>query len=292
MKLAVLSFYKYITIRNPKKFRDKHQAYCNGLGIKGKVLLSKEGINGTVSGTGKQIKLYETELIKNKIFSNIKFNKTTSSFHPFKKMIVRVRKEIVTSGIKVDIRKIGKYLSPEKLQKMYEDKEDFVIVDARNDYEHKIGKFKYAVTARIETFRDFKMIVPNLSKYKNKKLVMYCTGGVRCEKASSYLIKKGFKNVYQLERGILNYIRKFPDSYFYGRCFVFDDRLSLPSGKKNKAISFCEKCHKPSGRYINCANKYCDKLFICCEECDEKFKYSCSKTCAVKVSTEGRKSIK
>lgn len=292
MKIIVSSFYKYVEIKNPKKFQIEHQAYCNKLKIKGKVLVSKEGINGTISGTRKQIEKYENELTKNKLFSDVKFKRTESEFHPFRKTIVRVRKEIVTSGMKVEMNKVGIHLAPEKLKEMYDKKEDFIILDARNDYEYKIGKFKNAITPKIDTFREFKKIPEQLKKHKNKKIVMYCTGGVRCEKASAYMIKKGFKNVYQLDGGIFSYIEKFPDSYFEGRCFVFDDRLSIASGCKTKDISLCEKCHKPSGRYINCINKYCDKLYLCCEECDEKLKHACSKGCIHKISLLGKKCIK
>ena len=193
--------------------------------------------------------------------------------------------------MKVDMKKIGKHLGPKKLREMYDKKEDFIILDARNDYEYKIGKFKNSTTSKI-TFREFKKVPEQLKEYKNKKIVMYCTGGVRCEKASAYMIKKGFRNVFQLEGGILNYIEKFPDSYFEGRCFVFDDRLSISTGKKTKDISVCEKCHKPSGRYINCLNKYCDKLFICCEECHKKWDGCCSKTCIGKIEVLGEKCLK
>ena len=292
MEIIVSSFYKYITIKQPKKFQIEHHKYCNNLGIKGKILVSKEGINGTISGTKEQIDKYEKDLVKNKLFSDIAFKRTTAQLHPFKKTVVRVRKEIVTSGMKVDMNKRGTHLLPEKLKEMYNKKEEFVIVDARNNYEYKIGKFKEAITPKIETFREFKKVPKQLKEYKDKKIVMYCTGGVRCEKASAYMIKKGFKKVYQLEGGILNYIQKFPDSYFEGRCFVFDDRLSITSGKKTKDISVCEKCHKPSGRYINCLNKYCDRLFICCEECDGQWNGCCSKTCIGKIEVLGEKCLK
>jgi UPF0176 protein len=218
-------------------------------------------------------------LAKNKLFKNVKFKRNISDEHPFKKTIVRIREEIVTSRFNVNINKKCSYITPKQLKKSLDNNEDLILLDARNNYESKIGKFKNAITPNIETFREFKKIIPNLSKYKNKKIVMYCTGGVRCEKASALLKNNGFNNVMQIEGGILSYIEEFPDTYFEGRCFVFDNRLSIPTGNKTKDISICELCHVPSGRYINCLNIKCDKLFICCEDCDKIMNHSCSKKC-------------
>lgn len=281
--MIVSSFYKYVNVKAPVSFQIKHQEFCNKLGIKGKVLVAKEGINGSVSGTKEQIYEYKKEIIKNKLFSDLLFKDTIAEEHPFKKTIVRTRKEIVTSNLKVKLRNKGKYISPEELNNLIERNEDFIILDARNNYESKIGKFKGAITPNIETFREFKKVIKDLSKFKDKKIVTYCTGGVRCEKASAFLKENGFNNVFQLNGGIINYINQFPDKYFEGRCFVFDDRLSIPSGKNTKDITICEICHIPSGRYINCANKKCDNLFICCEECDFKLNHTCSKGCRAKL---------
>ncbi len=283
MKIIVSSFYKYIKINRLGEFQKDHQAFCNKLGIKGKVLIAKEGLNGSISGTKEQIEKYKEGLRENKLFNDIKFKDTYANEHPFRKTIVRVRKEIVTSGLKVNLKNKGKYISPEELNKLIEENKDFVLVDARNNYESKIGKFKNALTPEIELFRDFKKIIKDLMKFKDKQIVTYCTGGVRCEKASAFLKENGFSNVFQLEDGILNYIDKFPDRHFEGRCFVFDNRLSIPSGSKNNEISFCEFCHIPSGRYVNCKNVNCDKMFLSCEECCQNMKGACSKKCLAKA---------
>ncbi len=276
-KLIVTSFYKYVNLYNLEIFQKEHLDFCNKIGIKGKVLIGNEGINGSISGNKEQIKEYKKKLKSYKEFSDIKFKDTESNYHPFRKTIVRIRKEIVTSNFNVDPTKTGHHLSPKELKKMYDKKEDFVIIDARNNYESKIGKFKNAITPNIDIFRDFKKVVPKISKYKNKKVVLYCTGGIRCEKASALLIKKGFKDVSQVDGGIINYINQYPGTYFEGRCFTFDARLSVETG--NKEISICEKCHKPCGEYTNCANIKCDKLFICCDECKQEWYNSCSKNC-------------
>lgn len=285
MEIIVTSFYKYVNIKNPEKFQKEHQEFCNQLCVKGKVLVAEEGINGTVSGTKEQIDSYERELKGNVLFADMTFKRTITEEHPFKKTIVRLRKEIVTSGLNVDMKNVGERITPKELKEMYDKKGDFIILDARNDYESKIGKFHNAITPELEAFRDFKKVARQLTKYKKKKIVMYCTGGIRCEKASAYMKEKGYEKVYHLKDGILNYIEQYPDTYFEGRCFVFDNRLSITSGEKTKDIAVCNKCHVPCGRYINCANIKCDKMFICCEECDNEFRHTCSKTCRGIVQT-------
>ncbi len=277
--LIAISFYKYVSLRKVKSFRNEHQEFCNKLGVKGKVLVSKEGINGAVSGTKEQITKYKKKLKSYREFNNITFKDTAAASHPFKKTIVRIRPEIVTNKFNADIKYAGTYITPKQLKLMYDNSEDFVIVDARNDYEWKIGKFKNAITLPMDVFRDFQHSIKMLKKFKNKKIIMYCTGGVRCEKASALLRQKGFMDVNQLKDGIIKFIEKYPDSYFEGRCFVFDDRLSIPSGKNTKDISLCEKCHIPCGEYKNCKNKKCDRLYLMCDSCTKQQNYTCSKTC-------------
>src|SRR3989344_1438693 len=281
--MIVSSFYKYVEINKLEEFQKEHQEYCKNLGIKGKILIANEGINGSISGTEDQIKEYELYLNNLDIFSDIKFKRTNSDVHPFRKIIVRIRKEIVTSNFDVNVKNTAKHLNPKELKKMLDNNEELIFLDARNDYESKIGKFKNAITPKIKTFKEFKNILPQLKVYKNKKIVMYCTGGVRCEKASALLVEDGFKDVNQIDGGIFNFVQQYPDTYFEGRCFVFDDRLSISTGTNNSDISICELCHFPCGRYINCTNKICDKLFICCEECDLKSSHTCSKQCINKI---------
>ncbi len=278
MELIVSSFYKYVNL-DPETFQKEHQEFCNSLGIKGKVLVAKEGINGTISGTKEQIDQYESKLRSYKELSNITFKRNGSPIPPFKKMMVKVRNEIITSRFNVNTDKVGKHMSPKELHELYEKNADFIIIDARNNYESKIGKFKNAMTPNIAIFRDFTKVIPQMKECKDKKIVLYCTGGVRCEKASALLMKKGFKDVNQLDDGILNYIEQYPDAYFEGRCFVFDDRLSIPSGVKDSVITLCEKCNVPCGEYINCANMKCDKLTIYCPDCNKKMESACSKRC-------------
>ncbi|MBI2664291.1 rhodanese-related sulfurtransferase [Candidatus Woesearchaeota archaeon] len=274
--MIVTSFYKYCKIASPEKFRLRHQKYCDALGIKGKVLVGTEGINASVSGTGKQIAAYKKKISSE--FKKISFKDTAADSHPFKKMIVRIRPEIVTFGSKVDLRNAARHISPGTLKRWMEN-ENIVLLDARNDYESRIGKFRGAIAPDISTFSEFPKILSKLNEYRGKKIVTYCTGGIRCEKASALLKERGFENVYQLQGGVLNFIQQYPDSHFEGRCFVFDSRLSVPAGKGNKAITTCDVCTINCDRYINCKNEKCDKMFVCCDECQRKLKGACSKKC-------------
>ncbi len=277
MNTIVSSFYKYIEMKNLEEFQKAHLDYCKFLGIKGKILIGKEGINGSVSGTKEQINDYENNLKKNKLFKKIDFKHTLSKSIPFRKVIVRIRKEIVTSGLNVDLKNKGEYLEPSKLKELLDKKEDLILLDARNDYESYVGKFRNAIAPEIKTFKEFKNVPKIISKYKTKKIVTYCTGGIRCEKASAYLKEKGFKNVFQLHGGILSFINQFPGTYFEGSCFVFDERLTIPTGNSSE-ITLCQHCKTPTARYINCSNNECDEMFVCCEKCDFNKNHQC-KSC-------------
>jgi UPF0176 protein len=263
------------------KFQIKHLALCRRLNLKGRVLIAYEGINGNLTGEEKNIEQYKKELHKDSRFSDIEFKEGPTSNHNFRKMFVRIRKEIVTSGFDIDTSKKGKYVEPEELKKWYDDKEDFVIVDARNDYEYKIGRFKNAVNLKLDTFKDFPKAVKQLSKFKNKKIVTYCTGGVRCEKASAYLRLKGFKDVHQLHGGIIKYGENVGDKHWLGKCFVFDTRGAIPLDpkKQSQPITQCTLCNTPCDKYHNCSNAKCDARFIACEKCFKILNECCSKMC-------------
>ncbi len=278
------SFYKYVTMDSPEQFRDSWLQISKTLGIRGKILVGTEGINGTVSGTQDQIDAFEAKIREDPRFSDLTFRQTPADRHPFKKMIVRVRPEIIHSSFNVSLETKGDYVTSESLKTMLDNREDIILLDARNDYESKIGKFKDAIAPDIKVFRQFQDVAKNIDLPKDKKIVMYCTGGVRCEKASAAMKKEGFTNVSQLHGGIIDYINKFPDTHFEGRCFVFDARLSIPSGPKNSVITVCELCHNPAGDYINCAHKRCDKMFVVCQDCRKNMIGTCSKNCKNIVS--------
>jgi len=277
----VLSFYKYVKIDDPGTIADKHLNFCLSNGIKGKVYIAEEGINGSVFGTSKQMEAYKEHLTSFEIFEGICFKETKTDSEAFNKMHVRVKKEIVNSGFKTDLRNTAPKLSPEDLLRFYEEGKDFVIVDARNWYESRIGRFKNAITPNITHFREWPAVVESLKDYKDKTIIAYCTGGIRCEKASAYMREAGFENVFQLDGGILNYIQKYPDTYWEGGMFVFDDRKVVEPNTKEelKYIAQCEFCGKPTSYYINCHNIDCDKIIIICHECKVDNDYCCCDKC-------------
>ena len=278
-KINILLFYKFKQIENPKKFAREQLKLCKELEVFGKIFVAKEGINGSISGTIEQTEKYKKFLLSKKGFRDVIFKEEFSNEHPFKKMFVRIKDEIIRIDKKIDMKKTGKYIDPKDLLELYESGENFVILDTRNDYEWKVGKFKNAITPDIETFREFPKFVDKIKNLKDKKIVMYCTGGIRCEKASSYMIQQGFKDVHQLHGGIITFCQQFPDTIWEGRCFVFDKRLMTNINQKNLPISKCIVCEKSCDLYRNCKNPSCDKLIVMCLDCEKKMNACCSEIC-------------
>ena len=274
-------FYKYVPLKNLEKFRIRHLGLCKRLNLKGRVLIAKEGINGNLTGKDKDIKEYIKTMHRDPRFFDVELKKGFTNMHNFKKIFVRRKKEIVTSGLKVDMMKKAKYVKPKELKKWLDKKENLILVDARNDYEYKIGRFKNALNPKLNTFKEFPKVAKKLKHLKNKKIVTYCTGGVRCEKASAYLKKQGFKDVYQLYGGIIKYGEEVGNKHWEGKCFVFDTRgaININPKKQSKPITQCELCKIPCSKYYNCANTKCDKRFISCKDCIKILNFCCSKNC-------------
>lgn len=287
----VLLYYKYIKLTNPENIKLKQRKLCEKLNLKGRIIISREGINGTVAGLTRSIDPYIVQTEKIPAFSDIEWKISGSPVQVFPKLKVVVRDEIVTLGLKkkgkdLSISKKADYIEPDELLSLYENNSDFVIIDARNSYEANIGKFKNAVIAPIDNFREFPEFAKKLEIYKEKKVVTYCTGGIRCEKASAYLKQKGFKKVRQLHGGIHEYAKKTGGKYFEGEMFVFDKRLHIPVNRVNPTIiSACIYCKTPFTRYIDCSIKSCHSLFICCKTCESKNFGTCSTKC-LKVLNE------
>ncbi len=281
--IKIILFYKFVEIKDAEKLRKAHFDFCKNLGVKGKVLLANEGINGSVSGTVEQIDQYISELRKDPRFSDIEFKEEMGIENPFDKMIVRVRNEIIRLGEQIDLAKVGKYVSPQDFLDSYNDP-NTVIIDARNDYESQVGKFKNAIIPKIGTFRQFPEFIKNLNLPKDAKILTYCTGGIRCEKASAYMRKVGFTNVSQLHGGIIKFCQTIPNTDVWeGQCFVFDNRLSSPIGQDKKQINNCIHCSTMSDLYRNCKIKTCNKLIFICNECRKQMHSCCSKECMKKL---------
>lgn len=278
----VLLFYKYVEVADPEKFKDEHLNWCLNNNIKGRIFIAAEGINGTVSGLNQDIDRYKNNLRSYKIFEDVIFKEDETDEIAFNKMHVRVKEEIVNSNLKnTSLANSGKKLSPDKLLEFYESGKEFIIVDARNWYESRIGKFKNALTPRLRNFRQWPEAVESLKDFRNKTVVTYCTGGIRCEKASAYMVEQGFKDVYQLDGGIINFTKKFPDTVWEGGIFVFDERRVVEPNSKNelKYISGCHFCGEPASYYINCHNLDCDKIIVTCHKCKVENDYCCSEEC-------------
>jgi len=279
---GVLLFYKYVTFSEPEKFVEDHIVFCKSNGILGRVWISYEGINATVSGLLENVELYKHEIKRYNEFSDVWFKEDKYSSHAFKKIHVRFKKEIVNSSFgSIDLTKTATKIDPHYLNELYESRKDFLIIDARNEYESRIGKFKNAITPQLKTFRDWPDFVDSLKGLENKTIITYCTGGIRCEKASAYLIEKGFKDVYQINGGIWNYINEYPDKFWEGSMFVFDERRIITPNEKEelKHIGKCHFCGTATSYYINCHNQNCDIILLTCDECKTKNDYCCSESC-------------
>ncbi len=277
MDYKTISLYKYVAIEAPEKLKEKLRSYCEALEILGRILVGKEGINAAVSGQTKNIEKFQQLLKKDKHFADLTFRELDAERNTYHKLVVRVRREIVVFGRKVDFRNKAPYITPKKLKLLLDKKTDAILLDARNTYEIELGRFKNAAVLPIETFREFPEAIKKLNLPKDKKIISYCTGGIRCEKAAAYLREQGYKDVHQLKGGIIQYMNEFPNTHFEGNCFVFDD--SLTPNFKVKPITNCNSCGVASDVMINCHNLDCDKLFICCPICQTKTKKHCSPAC-------------
>jgi len=309
-------FYKYVEIESPEQFMDKQLNLCNSLKLLGTILVANEGINGCLSGNENDLEEYKTILSKDKKLSDIKFKEGPANNHTFKKLHVRVRDEIISSRIKTNIEKSAPYIDPKQLKRLLDNNNDFVLLDARNNYEFDIGRFKGAMHLDLDTFRQFpgrirelknnKKIyninknnkknynlinnsendIINYESLKNKKIVTYCTGGVRCEKASAFLRENGFENVYQLHGGILTYGKEVGNSHWEGKCFVFDTRgaVDIDPNSQSEPITQCVLCNLPNADLYNCALTTCDKFFTACENCLKVLKGCCSKGCRGEIN--------
>jgi len=285
LKYQILLFYCYTKINNPEKFREKHHFFCIENNIRGRIIISSEGINGTVSGKIEDCEKYMNNFKKNKLFKDLEFKIDNYNSNAFQKLHVRLKNEIVNSGIKnVDVTKEkGKYIEPSEFKEiLINEPKDTIILDVRSNYEHEIGKFKNAITLDLENFRFFSDKIVEIEKAidKSKKVITYCTGGIKCEKASSFLIKNGFKNVYQLHGGIIKYGIEEGGENFHGKCYVFDNRIVKDINKINPTvISKCLVTGEKTDRMVNCANAECNKHFPLSKKGAKKFKGCCSKEC-------------
>ncbi|MEP7104049.1 MAG: rhodanese-related sulfurtransferase [Candidatus Dojkabacteria bacterium] len=280
---TVLLYYKYVEIENPESLREAQFELCSRLSLKGRILIAKEGINGTIGGTEESCQEYIRVTSEYPGLDGMDWKISRNTEDSFPKLRVVVREEVVSFKAPVNLKNRAPYIKPLELKELLDKDEEVVILDARNDYESKIGKFKNAIAPDIKNFREFPEFVKTIEHLKDKPIVTYCTGGIRCEKASAYLIEQGFKNVKQLHGGIAKYGEEAGGKDFQGTMYVFDKRIHIPVNSENpEIISECYHCGVKVARYINCCNAECNKQIIVCEECDLKFEGGCSEECKEK----------
>ncbi len=291
MNYKVVLYYKYVRIDNPEGLKNQQMDICKKLNLKGRIIIAEEGINGTLEGTSENIETYIKELTSQRIFENVHIKLSEGSGESFPKLSIKIRPEIVAAHLgDEDVnpnQTTGRYISAEELHKLINSKAEFYIIDMRNDYEHAVGYFDNSVLMKMRNFRDLPMALKDIEHLKNKKVVTVCTGGIRCEKASGYLVTKGFEDVSQLYGGIVTYMEKYPNDDFLGELYVFDNRVVMGfnlDSEKHKTVGKCEHCKKPSTNYINCEYDPCHKHFICCKECQElEEKKVCAKCAELNV---------
>lgn len=275
MTHEVIIFYKYIHIEDPKALMNSQRAICEKLGMRGRTIIAHEGINGTYEGSTEAIEEYIKDLRKDPRFTDVFIKRSQGTGNDFPKLSIKVRKEIVTLGLGAhdDINPnetTGIHLKPEELKKWYEEGRDFVVVDMRNDYEFDVGRFKGSILPSLKNFRDLKENISELEPIKEKTVLTVCTFGVRCEKASGFLKKSGFKDVYQLDGGIGTYLQKFKDNKeFLGALYTFDNRKVISFSDNREIIGKCFFCEAKTEQYTNCANPKCNRHFLVCKSCDK-----------------------
>ena len=240
--------YKFEQLNDIEVLVPEFQSVCDDLDLKGSVYLSPNGINFSLAGSEGSIQQYLYFMEQDKRFLDIPLKKTYSETQPFRRMKVRQKKEIISLGRDdINPRELaGNYVTPKELYAMYENNEDVIVLDTRNEYETRVGLFENAVDLQLDTFRDFPDAIEQLpEEYKDKQIVMYCTGGIRCEKASAVMMKAGFSNVKQLEGGVLDYFKETGGKYWNGDCFVFDERVALDTDLNETEYIYCYICREP-----------------------------------------------
>ncbi len=297
---TTISFYCYFKIQNPQEFRNTLYRDLREIGVLGRIYVAEEGINAQVSIPSDNLEKFRNYLYAIEPLNGLRLNLAVDDDgKSFFVLDVKVRNKIVADGIDdpdFDMANKGKYVNAEQFNKLTEDP-DTVVIDMRNYYEYEVGHFQNAIEVPSDTFREqLPMAVDMMKDRKDTNIIMYCTGGIRCEKASAYMLHKGFKNVFHLEGGIINYTRQVKEkglpNKFIGKNFVFDDRL----GERitDDIIANCHQCGKPADTHTNCKNDGCHLLFIQCDECAVKYEGCCSKECqdTIHLPAERRKELR
>ena len=268
---TVLLFYKYVTIKDPAELMHYLKGLCEGLSLKGRILIAEEGINGTLEGIDADTERFLSRFLADKRFKDIDVKKSKGDGNSFPKLAIKVRDEIVSTKLPKEInprKKTGTYLKPEELHKWYAEDKDFVVIDMRNSYEIKSGHFDKTIDPGMSASRNLPDVVEKLRIYQDKTIITTCTGGVRCEKMSAYLLNQGFKNVYQLHNGMHSYMEKYPGENFKGTLYTFDNRRVMDFGGEREIIGKCEDCGVTTEDYYDSLQGNGEELqLLLCKSC-------------------------
>lgn len=287
---TVLLFYKYVTVADPGALANWIQQEAHNKNLTGRVLVADEGINGTLEGLHKDAEAFAELFLADPRFSDVSVKQSEGTGSAFPKLSVKVRREIVgTQFQKEDAdpeRKTAPRVSPEELKCLITEDENLVIVDMRNDYEYKAGHFKGSVHPGLVASRDLPDKLHLLEPYKEKKVVTVCTGGIRCEKMSAYLLSNGFSDVYQLEDGIHAYMQRYPGEDFLGALYTFDTRKTMHFGGSREVVGTCYLCSEKTEHYTNCGNDFCHLHFLVCTACMGDERTFCGDVCRELVAAK------
>lgn len=281
----ILAYYHLSPISNPHEEVKLHKDFFSELDVTCRIYISEQGINGQMSAVKADAETYMTWMLQRPGFENIKFKIHPYYENVFPRITVKYRKQLVALDSDWKPSERGEHVSPKQWQNMLETEEDKILIDVRNDYEWKIGHFAGAELPSCETFREFTAYADSLKEKVNSKktpVMMYCTGGIRCELYSSILKERGFEKVYQLDGGVIGYGLEQGNKHWLGKLFVFDDRMAIPISEKEPASPIIGKCHLcgvDNEQYYNCANIDCNNLFLCCPDCLKKFTGCCCSEC-------------
>ncbi len=292
----ILAYYNFVPVANAQEEVKRHKAFFKGRDVAGRIYISDQGINGQMSAHKDDALAYMDWLHADPRFAEMPFKIHFHHENVFAKMTVKVRQQLVALDAPADLSKGGEHVSPKRWKEMLEEKIDeeksgnsslqgkkTILIDTRNAYEWKIGRFQGAELPDFDTFREFPAYAQELKQRldpSKTKVMMYCTGGIRCELYSALFKEQGFENVYQLEGGVINYGLQEGTALWEGKLFVFDDRLAIPiSDEEGIVIGRCFHCEAPHDHYYNCANTDCNELFLCCPECLLTYKGCCQESC-------------
>ncbi|MCE5317580.1 MAG: rhodanese-related sulfurtransferase [Parachlamydia sp.] len=283
MSYSVLAYYHLTPIADPHAEVSAQKDFLSPLDATSRIYVSEQGINGQMCAAEADAKSYMEWMLSRPEFRDVAFKIHPYHEQVFPRLTIKYRRQLVAFDQEVDMAARAQHLAPEQWKEMLEADDDHLLLDIRNDYEWKLGRFEGAEMPPCETSRDFESYAENLLSRvdpKTKPIMMYCTGGIRCEYYSSILKKKGFEKIYQLQGGVIGYGLKVGSDHWLGKLFVFDDRLSIPiSEKKTTVVGECHFCKTASESYYNCANMDCNGLYLCCPDCLEKHAGCCQESC-------------